>query len=72
MKISDWIFNGMAVAVIVVAGFAVFAFTMTALRTRDLPPAEAPRGTVERRLHLKLESPMDNDHPRKFVCREEP
>ena len=35
------------------------------------PPAVAASGTVERRLHLKLESRMDTDHPRTFVCREE-
>ena len=36
------------------------------------PPVEPARGTIERRLHLKVESTWDTDKPRVFVCREEP
>ena len=38
----------------------------------DPPPAVAAQGTVERRIHLKMEGPYDTDKPRRFVCREEP
>ena len=34
------------------------------------PPAVS-NGTVERRIHLVMESRYDTDKPRRFVCREE-
>ena len=36
------------------------------------PVVVAAQGTVERRLHLKLDSRMDTDKPRTFICREAP
>ena len=39
------------------------------------PPEPHPvevRGTVERRIHLTMESKWDNDKPRKFTCVEAP
>ncbi len=35
------------------------------------PPVEPARGTVERRIHLTMDSRWDSDRRRAFVCREE-
>jgi hypothetical protein len=34
------------------------------------PPPVASNSTVERRIHLTMESRYDTDKPRKFECRE--
>ncbi len=36
------------------------------------PRVQAASGTVERRLHLTVESRWDTDKRRRFTCREEP
>jgi hypothetical protein len=73
MKISEWIHGGAVVVAILASITALAAAVIVLVKLVGEPsPVEAPRGTVERRLHLKLESPMDSDKPRRFVCREEP
>jgi hypothetical protein len=36
------------------------------------PPPVASNASVERKIHLVMESRYDSDRPRKFVCREAP
>ena len=42
----------------------------TKFAEQDPPPAVAASGTIERRIHLKVESTWDTDKPRTFLCRE--
>jgi hypothetical protein len=37
----------------------------------ESPHPVASNATVERRIHLVMESRYDSDRPRRFVCREE-
>jgi hypothetical protein len=55
--------------------FVACFFGLVAVGTHmfpDPPPVSASVGTVERRIHLKMEGPYDSDKPRAFVCRELP
>ena len=67
---SPWMLGLIAIAG-AVAGWLIGA-VLLALISVSPPPVSASAGTVERRIHLKMESTFDTDKPRTFICRESP
>lgn len=55
-----------------VALVLLFGVAWNVVNPPSEPRVQAASGTVERRLHLTVESRWDTDTRRRFVCREEP
>ena len=51
---------------------AIYGHRLMTIIDGDNPHPVASNATVERRIHLVMESRYDSDKPRRFVCKEEP
>ena len=72
MRISSAVLLFLITVAGAIVGWLAGAAVHMAILAMELPAVQAASGTVERRIHLKMEGPYDTDRPRTFVCRESP